>query len=118
MWRPGNLEARRSGGQIRRPGNDLAAHRYNTGSPTARNTQGHDTAEEELTEEDEEEEHEVEAGVVAESLVGRPEPAEEGQGDEEEAIDEPEAEHGALVEPGEQEADAAEHVHHHQEGVD
>ena len=39
-----------------------------------------------LAKENEEEQHEVEAGVVAEGLVGRSEPADEGEGDEEEAL--------------------------------
>ena len=50
-----------------------------------------------LAKEDEEEEHKVEAGVIAEGLVGGSEPAKKGEGDEEEAVDEAEAEHGALV---------------------
>ena len=87
-------------------------------APRARDAEGHDAGEEELAEEDEEEEHEVEAGVIAEGLVGGPEPAEEGEGDEEEGVDKAEAEHGALVLAGEEETDAAQQVENHQEGVD
>jgi hypothetical protein len=50
-----------------------------------------------LAKEDKEEEHKVEARVIAEGLVGGSEPAKKGEGDEEEAVDEAEAEHGALV---------------------
>ena len=87
-------------------------------APRPRDAEGHYAREEELAEEDEEEEHEVEAGVIAEGLVGGPEPAEEGEGDEEEGVDEAEAEHGALVLAGEEKTDAAQEVENHKEGVD
>ena len=87
-------------------------------APRPRDAEGHDAREEELAEEDEEEEHEVEAGVIAEGLVGGPEPAEEGEGDEEEGVDKAEAEHGALVLAGEEKTDAAQEVENHKEGVD
>ena len=71
-----------------------------------------------LAKENEEEQHEVEAGVVAEGLVGGSEPAEEGEGDEEEAVDETQAEHRAFVKAGEEEANAAEKIGDHEEGVE
>ena len=71
-----------------------------------------------LAKENEEEQHEVEAGVVAEGLVGRSEPAEEGEGDEEEAVDETQAEHRAFVKAGEEEANAAEKIGDHEQGVE
>lgn len=88
------------------------------GAPRAGDAQGHNAREQELAEEDEEEEHEVEAGVVAEGLVGGAEPAEEGEGDEKESIDESETEHAALVLAREEEAEAAEEVEDHEQGVE
>ena len=71
-----------------------------------------------LAKENEEEQHEVEAGVVAEGLVGGSEPAEEGERDEEEAVDETQAEHRAFVKAGEEEANAAEKIGDHEQGVE
>ena len=71
-----------------------------------------------LAKEDKEEEHKVEAGVIAEGLVGGSEPAKEGEGDEEEAIDEAEPEHGAFVLAGEEEADAAKEICDHEQRVE
>ena len=76
--------------------------------------QSHKTKIFNLAKEDEEEEHEVEAGVVSEGLVGGAEPAEEGEGDEEESVDETEAKHAALVQTREEEAEAAEEVEDHE----
>jgi len=90
----------------------------NASTSGARNTKGHYAGEHELAKENEEEQHEVEAGVVAEGLVGGSEPAEEGEGDEEEAVDETQAEHRAFVKAGEEEANAAEKIGDHEEGVE
>jgi len=66
--------------------------RDDTTATRARDTEGHDAGEDELAEEHEEKEHEVETRVVTEGLVGRPEPAEEGERDEDESVDESETE--------------------------
>ena len=71
-----------------------------------------------LAKEDKEEEHKVEAGVIAECLVGGSEPAKKGEGDEEEAVDEAQAEHGALVLAREEEADAAKKICDHQQRME
>ena len=71
-----------------------------------------------LAKEDKEEEHKVEARVIAEGLVGRSEPAKKGEGDEEEAVDEAQAEHGALVLAREEEADAAKKICDHQQRME
>merc|ERR1719284_1433647 len=57
-------------------------------------------------------------GVVAEGLVGGSEPAEEGEGDEEEAVDETQAEHRAFVKAGEEETNAAKKIGDHEQGVE
>ena len=80
--------------------------------------QSHKTKIFNLAKEDEEEEHEVEAGVIAEGLVGRSEPAEKWEGNEECPVDETEPEHGALVHAGEEEADAAKKICDHEQGVE
>ena len=74
-------------------------------------------AHEELKEEDEEEDHEVEGGVVAEGLVGGPEPADERHGREEDEVEEPEAEGLAKVPAGEQIEQADYHVREEQANV-
>lgn len=79
-------------------------------STGVRDTKSHDDGETELAEENEEEDHEVEGRVVPECLVGRSEPTEEGERDEEEAVDESESEHGSIVESSEQEAGTPEQV--------
>ena len=71
-----------------------------------------------LAKEDEEEEHEVEAGVIAECLVGGSEPAKEWEGDEEGAVDETQPKHGTLVHAGEEEADAAKKICKHEQRVE
>ena len=71
-----------------------------------------------LAKEDKEEEHKVEAGVIAEGLVGGSEPAKKGERDEEEAVDESQAEHGALVQAREEEADAAKKVSDHEQRME
>merc|ERR1719462_414098 len=84
----------------------------NASTSGARNTKSHYAGE------NEEEQHKVEAGVVAEGLVGGSEPAEEGERDEKEAVDETQAEHRAFVKAGEEEANAAKKIGDHEEGVE
>ena len=83
-----------------------------------RDEQSHNTGLFNLAKEDKEEEHEVEAGVIAEGLVGRSEPAKKGEGDEEEAIDKAQAEHGALVDAREEEADATKQICNHEQRME
>ena len=71
-----------------------------------------------LAKEDKEEEHKVEAGVIAEGLVGGPEPAEKWEWDEEEAVDEPQAKHLTFVNAREERADAGKEIANHEERVE
>ena len=71
-----------------------------------------------LAKEDKEEEHKVEAGVIAEGLVGGSEPAEKGEGDEEEAVDEAQPEHRAFVKAREEETDSAKKISDHEQRVE
>jgi len=90
---------------------------YQPTSTSPWNPESHDYREAELTEEDEEEDHEVEARVGSECLVCRSEPTEEGERDEEEAVDEGEAKHGAIVQPSEEETSSSKQVCQHQQSV-
>jgi hypothetical protein len=76
----------------------------------ASNSEKVQDADEKLKEEGKEEDHEVEGAVVPEGLVGRPEPAHEGSGREDDKVDEAEAESGAEVAARKQVEQANDHV--------
>lgn len=92
--------------------------RNNATATRARDPQSHDTGEKELAEEDKEEEHKVETRVVTECLIGGSEPAKEREGDKEEAIDQAETQHGALILAREKEAESPKDVTDHQKSVE
>ena len=79
------------------------------GPRVADSEDAHD-GDEELEEEYEEEDHEVEGGVVAEGLVGGPEPADEGDGREEDEVEERQPEGLPEVAAGEQVEEPDDHV--------
>lgn len=89
--------------------------RNDTTATRSRDAESHDTREDELAEEHKEKEHKVETRVVAEGLVGRPEPAEEGERDEDEAVDQGETKLRAFVLSREEVAQASEYVADHQQ---
>jgi len=88
-----------------------------TTSTSPRNAKSHHYREAELTEEDEKKDHEVEARVGSERLVCRSEPTEEGQGDEEEGVDEGQAKHRAIVQPSEEVTSSSKQISQQQYGM-
>jgi len=81
--------------------------------------ESHEAGEDELTEEDEEEDHKVERGVRTERLVCRPEPAEVGERDEEDGVDQGQTERRAVrVVSAKEEAGTGQEVSQEQQGVE
>jgi len=100
-----------TGGPLVREGTDSG---YDATPTRAGNTEGHNHGEDELAEEYEEEEHKVETRVVAEGLVGGPEPAEERERDEEDAVDNSKPKLGAFVHSREKVTEPPKDVKDHQ----
>ena len=79
--------------------------------------EGHQDRVAELGEEDEEKHHEPHAGVGFEGFVGRAEPAEEGQRDEEDDVSQGQTEGASVVQATEEIAESSEEIGEIQDGV-